>query len=117
LPFIDRMDYAYAACDIVVARAGALTLAELCVQAKPSILVPSPNVAEDHQRKNAEALVMKGAAKMILDAEMKAELWNEIMKLINDESARNQMKLELKKMARPNAANDIANEILKLVKE
>jgi UDP-N-acetylglucosamine--N-acetylmuramyl-(pentapeptide) pyrophosphoryl-undecaprenol N-acetylglucosamine transferase len=117
LPFIDRMDYAYAACDIVVARAGALTLAELCVQAKPSILVPSPNVAEDHQRKNAEALVMKGAAKMILDAAMKTELWNEIMKLINDDSARNQMKLELKKMAKPNAANDIANEILKLVKE
>ncbi len=116
LPFIDRMDFAYAASDIVVSRAGALTLAELCVQAKPSILIPSPNVAEDHQRKNAEAMLSKHAAKMILDHEAKEKLWNELYELLQDESLRSKMKLELKKLARPDAAKDIATEIINLVK-
>jgi UDP-N-acetylglucosamine--N-acetylmuramyl-(pentapeptide) pyrophosphoryl-undecaprenol N-acetylglucosamine transferase len=115
LAFIDRMDYAYAACDLVVSRAGALTLAELCVQSKPAILIPSPNVAEDHQRKNAEAMVFNKAAKMILDSEAKNKLWDEIIELLNNEPMRKQMKVELTKMAKPDAAHDIANELIHMI--
>lgn len=117
LAFIDRMDYAYAACDIVISRAGALTLAELCVKAMPSILIPSPNVAEDHQRKNAEAMIKLGAAKMILDAEVNGKLWKAIIELLNNESVKNEMKVGLKKLARPNAAIDIAKELIKMVRQ
>jgi UDP-N-acetylglucosamine--N-acetylmuramyl-(pentapeptide) pyrophosphoryl-undecaprenol N-acetylglucosamine transferase len=115
LSFIDRMDYAYAACDIVVARAGALTLAELCVQNKPCILVPSPNVAEDHQTKNAKTLVSQGAARMISDAQLRNELLPQVMDLLNDEMACKEIQNNLQKLAKPDAANNIAIEIIKLI--
>lgn len=69
LPFIDRVDLAYAASDVIIARAGALTISELCLVGKPSILIPSPNVAEDHQTKNALSLVEKGAARLVRDVD------------------------------------------------
>ncbi len=116
LPFIDKMDFAYAASDIIVSRAGALTIAELCVKAKPSILIPSPNVAEDHQRKNAEAMLKKNAARMILDANAKSDLWKQIIELLDSEELKNEMKMALKKLARPNAALDIAKEVIELTK-
>ncbi|MBK9220927.1 MAG: undecaprenyldiphospho-muramoylpentapeptide beta-N-acetylglucosaminyltransferase [Saprospiraceae bacterium] len=116
LPFVDRIDIAYSACDLVVARAGALTLAELCILGTPCILVPSPNVAEDHQRKNAEAITGKGAAKMILDADLKNCLWNEIIKLLENSEEREKMSFELKQLAKPDADLNIAKAILTLVK-
>lgn len=115
--FIDRMDLAYAACDLVVSRAGALTLAELCVTGKPAVLVPSPNVAEDHQRKNAKALVKQNAAKMILDNDLDDKLYEVVNNLINNEDQLELMKAELIKLAKPDAAKDIATAIIEIGKK
>ncbi|HMR18817.1 MAG TPA: undecaprenyldiphospho-muramoylpentapeptide beta-N-acetylglucosaminyltransferase [Sphingobacterium sp.] len=86
LPFLQRMDYAYAAADIIVARAGAGTISELCIVGKPAILVPSPNVAEDHQTKNALALVEKQAAKLVTDAAARTNLIEEVLASLQDEA-------------------------------
>jgi UDP-N-acetylglucosamine--N-acetylmuramyl-(pentapeptide) pyrophosphoryl-undecaprenol N-acetylglucosamine transferase len=116
-PFIDRMDLAYAAADLVIGRAGALTISEMCLVGKPSILVPSPNVAEDHQTKNALALVEKQAALMVKDVEAKERLlWTALEVLENQELAK-RLGENLKQLAKPNAAEEIAKVILKLVKE
>ena len=82
--FITRMDLAYAAADVVISRAGALAISELALVQKPVIFVPSPNVAEDHQRKNAEALVKEDAALMVLDAQAAASLIDQAIALLND---------------------------------
>lgn len=110
--FIDRMDLFYAACDIVVSRAGALSLAELSVQTKPCILIPSPNVAEDHQRKNAQAFVDAGAAVMIEDADLEDKFWLEIVRLTEDQNKRKQMREQLSKLSKPMAAREIAEYIV-----
>ncbi len=115
LPFIDRMDLAYQAADLAVTRAGALTISELCLVGQAAILVPSPNVAEDHQTKNAQALVHKNAAIMIADKEAKQSLAIEMIKLINDDEKLHQIGLAAKALARPNATEDIVNEIIKLI--
>ncbi len=112
LGFVDRMDLAYSACDLIISRAGALTLSELCLRSKPAILIPSPNVVEDHQRKNAEAMVKVNAARMILDADSHLQLWSQIKQLLYNESVLTEMKLNLARLAKPNAANHIANEII-----
>lgn len=112
LAFIDRMDLFYAACDIVVSRAGALTLAELSVQAKPCLLIPSPNVAEDHQRKNAQAFVEAGAAAMIEDVDLATKFWNGIVSLTEDQDKRKQMSEQLIKISKPKAAQEIAGYIV-----
>jgi UDP-N-acetylglucosamine--N-acetylmuramyl-(pentapeptide) pyrophosphoryl-undecaprenol N-acetylglucosamine transferase len=115
-PFIDRMDLAYAAADLVIGRAGALTISEMCLVGKPSILVPSPNVAEDHQTKNALALVEKQAALMVKDVEVKERLlWTALEVLENQELAK-RLSENIRQLAKPNAAVAIAKEILKLVK-
>ncbi len=106
--FITRMDLAYAACDLIVCRAGALTLSELAVTEVPAILIPSPNVAEDHQRKNAEALVKEGAAKMILEKELTANVWNIISDLLSNQAEVEKMKSNLRRISKPNAAEEIA---------
>ncbi|MDE7122757.1 MAG: UDP-N-acetylglucosamine--N-acetylmuramyl-(pentapeptide) pyrophosphoryl-undecaprenol N-acetylglucosamine transferase, partial [Alistipes sp.] len=80
--FIERMDLAYAAADLVVSRSGAGTVSELCLVAKPAIFVPSPNVAEDHQTRNAEALVSKGAAAMVSDATCREEAMPRALELL-----------------------------------
>ncbi len=113
LDFIDRMDMAYAVCDLCVARAGAITLSELAVTQTIAILVPSPNVAEDHQRKNAEAMVREEAAWMILDSEAKTKLWNTIQNLMKDDNWKNKIKNNLSRIAKPLAAQTIAQEIVK----
>lgn len=116
LDFIARMDLAYAAADIVVSRAGASSVSELCNIGMPSILVPSPNVAEDHQTKNAMALVNKEAALLVKDSEAKDQLISTALKLINDNSQQVTLTNNISKMAFYNSANVIANEVLKLAK-
>ncbi len=113
--FITDMSKAYAAADVVVSRAGALSISELCLVGKPSILVPSPNVAEDHQTKNAMELVKSNAAILIRDAEAREKLPQSMLDLMNDEAKQKSLSQQVSKLAKPNAAQDIAKEILKLV--
>jgi UDP-N-acetylglucosamine--N-acetylmuramyl-(pentapeptide) pyrophosphoryl-undecaprenol N-acetylglucosamine transferase len=114
--FLSRMDLAYAAADLVVSRAGAGTISELCLMQIPTLLVPSPNVAEDHQTKNAMALVNKNAAVMISDEEAPDKLVPAALELINNDEKLNNLSFEIAKLAKPNAASDIANIILELTK-
>jgi UDP-N-acetylglucosamine--N-acetylmuramyl-(pentapeptide) pyrophosphoryl-undecaprenol N-acetylglucosamine transferase len=113
--FITRMDLAYAAADVVISRAGAGTISELCLTGKPAILVPSPNVAEDHQTKNALALVETGAARMIPDSEIDEKLIPEAIRLVNDEKACRQLSTRIKTLARPDATRRIVDEAEKLL--
>jgi UDP-N-acetylglucosamine--N-acetylmuramyl-(pentapeptide) pyrophosphoryl-undecaprenol N-acetylglucosamine transferase len=115
--FISRMDLAYAVADVVISRAGAGTISELCLVGKPSILVPSPNVAEDHQTKNALALVEKGAAVMIADKEINDKLINEALRIVNTPEECRLLSENIKRMARPHAAGHIVDEAEKLLKE
>ena len=115
--FITRMDLAYAAADLVISRAGAGTISELCLVKKACILVPSPNVSEDHQTKNALALVKQNAAIMITDVESKKKLVNKALLLLNTDSESELVNLRknITLLAKPNAANEIADEILKMI--
>jgi len=115
--FIDRMDLAYAAADVVICRAGALTIAELCMVGKPAILVPSPNVAEDHQTKNAMALVEKDAAVIIRDGEASEKMIANALALLWDDNRQQELSANIKMMARPDAAEHIAEEVMDLVEE
>ena len=113
--FISKMDLAYAAADIVVSRAGAISLSELAIVKKPCILVPSPNVAEDHQTKNAMALTKQGAAILVKDNEAREKLGAEIISLMNDIQNQNKLSESISRLAFPNSAEVIANEVIKLV--
>jgi len=112
--FLSRMDLAYAISDLVISRAGAGTISELCLMAKPTILVPSPNVSEDHQTKNAMALVEKNAAVMITDSESVVKLVPEAIELINNQNKLNDLATNIEKLAKPNAATDIAKMVIEL---
>ena len=114
--FLTRMDLAYAVADAVVSRAGALAISELALVRKPVIFVPSPNVAEDHQRKNAEALVKEDAALMVLDADAPRHLIDQAIALLNDPSRQQVLQQNIGQLARPEAAQQIAEEVLSLVK-
>lgn len=116
MPFVQRMDYLYEVADVVVSRAGALALSELCLVAKPCILIPSPNVSEDHQTKNASVLSNAGAAILIPDNQAKEQLKDALLGLVEDESRCGLMKEELRKLAQPDAAKQIADEVIKLIK-
>lgn len=115
--FISRMDLAYAAADVVISRAGAIAISELCLVGKPVILIPSPNVAEDHQTKNAMALVNKGAALMVRDDECNATGLTLANELLNNPVRCSQMSSAIKAMASPFAAEKIVDEIDKLLKK
>ena len=115
--FINRMDYAFAAADIIVSRAGACTISELCLVGKPAILVPSPNVAEDHQTRNAMALAEKDAALLIPDNQAEKMLLIEAVRLISDMSRKARFSENIVKMADRDADIRIANEVLKLAEE
>ncbi|HEY5469359.1 MAG TPA: undecaprenyldiphospho-muramoylpentapeptide beta-N-acetylglucosaminyltransferase [Bacteroidales bacterium] len=112
--FINRMDLAYAAADIIVSRAGAGTISELCLVGKPVILIPSPNVAEDHQTKNAKALSDRQSAVYIADNEAVRTLVDEVVSLISDKNKRNILSENILKMADRDADVRIANEVFKL---
>ena len=113
--FIFQMDFAYACANVVISRAGALSIAELMLTGKPSILVPSPNVAEDHQTINAKALVEHEAAEMVKDNVAMDKLIDEAIALLNDKSRQEKLSKNIHAMAHENAAMDIANEVMKLV--
>lgn len=117
LPFIDRMDYAYAMADVLISRAGAMSVSEICLVAKPSILVPSPNVAEDHQTKNAKALVDRNAAILVRDSDARNELIAEAVKLLDSEEMRKELSTNAGKMAFSDASKKIAQEALKLIRK
>ena len=113
--FIERMDRAYAAADLVVSRSGAGTVSELCLVAKPVLFVPSPNVAEDHQTKNARALEQHGAAAIVTDAACRTEAMPRALELLADGQALRRMSENLEKLARPRAAEEIVDEIIQLL--
>ena len=112
--FIGRMDLAYAAADVVVSRAGAGTISELCIAGKCTVFVPSPNVAEDHQTHNAMALVNKGAAMIVKDAQAEEKLMEVVKNLIADAGKRSLLEDNILLLAKPDAAKHIADECLKL---
>lgn len=113
--FIKQMDLAYAASDVVISRSGALAISELCIAAKPAILVPSPNVAEDHQTKNAMALVEKEAAILIKDNEARKKLVDEALRLLYDQQLSDKLAANIKTLGKPNASEEIVDEIEKLI--
>jgi UDP-N-acetylglucosamine--N-acetylmuramyl-(pentapeptide) pyrophosphoryl-undecaprenol N-acetylglucosamine transferase len=115
LQYIERMDHAYAAADVVVCRAGAISCSELELTGSPSILIPSPNVAEDHQTYNARSLADDGAAVLMPESQMAAEIVTAIKTLLRDEPRRLAMVERLKRRARPDAADTIARSILELI--
>lgn len=115
MPFISKMDLAYAAADVVVSRAGALSVSELCLVKKPCVLVPSPNVSEDHQTKNAQSLVNKKAALLVKDNESITKLVPIVLSLLNDDTQQSDLKRNISKLGKPNAAKDIAKEVLYIV--
>lgn len=114
MAFIADMDYAYAAASIVVSRAGALAIAELCIAGKPVIFIPLPTAAEDHQTSNAMALVSRGAAMVIKDSEAKAELPGKVNALLNDTAMQQEMSQHLKSMAIKDADERIANKVIEI---
>lgn len=113
--FIMRMDFAYSAADLIISRAGAISISELCLIGKPCILVPSPNVSEDHQTKNALTLVDKNAAVMIKDQDARNVLVDETIKLMMNEPRCSTLKSEIKKLGIADADQKIVDEIMKLL--
>jgi len=116
MKFLEEMALAYSIASVVVSRAGALSISELCIVGKPVIFIPSPNVAEDHQTSNANTLVDQEAALMIPDSEAQDRLVQEALELINNTDKQERLSNNIGKMARPDAARDIAREVLKLIK-
>jgi len=114
--FIDRMDLAYAAADVIISRAGASSVSELCLVGKPVIFIPSPNVAEDHQTKNAKAIVDKNGALMMKENELDTQFTSTFNRLLGDKILQESLGENIKKMAMPNATKDIVDEIIKLIK-
>jgi UDP-N-acetylglucosamine--N-acetylmuramyl-(pentapeptide) pyrophosphoryl-undecaprenol N-acetylglucosamine transferase len=114
MEFVNRMDLAYAAADVIISRAGAGTIAELCVIKKPVILVPSPNVAEDHQTKNALALLKDNAAVFIPDRDAEAKLVDKALELLNDKDKQKTLSTNIGKLAMPDADEVIAKEVMKI---
>ena len=113
--FIRQMDFAYAIADVVISRAGALSIAELMLTGKPAVLVPSSNVAEDHQTINALALTENEAALMVKDSKAEEEMIDAAIALIKDEKEKEKLSKNIRSMAHENAAIDIANQVIKLI--
>ena len=116
LAFIDRMDLVYAAADVVISRAGASSVSELCIVGKPVIFIPSPNVAEDHQTKNAMAIVDKKGAILLKEVELDTKFNSVFNNLLADENLQNELTENIKQLAQPEATKDIVEEIMKLIK-
>jgi UDP-N-acetylglucosamine--N-acetylmuramyl-(pentapeptide) pyrophosphoryl-undecaprenol N-acetylglucosamine transferase len=117
MAFVNRMDLAYAAADVIISRAGAGSVSELCLVGKPVIFIPSPNVAEDHQTQNAKALVSKDAAIMLKEDELDAEFETNFSNLMGSEALQEKLGKNIRKMAMPKATEHIVDEIEKLLKK
>ena len=115
--FLNNMDMAYAAADVIISRAGAISVSELCIVGKPVIFIPSPNVAEDHQTKNAKAVADKNAAILIKEGDLDAEFENQFSELITNEEKRKELSKNIEVLALVNATNDIVDEVEKLLKK
>ncbi|MBR9854693.1 MAG: undecaprenyldiphospho-muramoylpentapeptide beta-N-acetylglucosaminyltransferase [Algicola sp.] len=116
LAFVNRMDLAYSTADVIISRAGAGSVSELCLVGKPVIFIPSPNVAEDHQTQNAKALVAKDAAIMLRENELDAEFEHAFSGLMDSKEVQEKLGANIKKMAMPKATEHIVDEIEKLLK-
>ena len=116
MPFISKMDYAYAVADVVVSRAGAMSVSELSIAAKPTIFIPLPSAAEDHQTKNAMALVNHKAALLVKDSDAKETLIPTLIELVKDEEEQRKISANVAKMAFNDSASIIASEVIKLIK-
>jgi UDP-N-acetylglucosamine--N-acetylmuramyl-(pentapeptide) pyrophosphoryl-undecaprenol N-acetylglucosamine transferase len=114
--FIERMDLVYAGADIVISRAGASSVSELCIVGKPVIFIPSPNVAEDHQTKNAQAIVDKKGALMLKESELDSQFGLVFEVLLKDQGKQNQLSENIKSLAMPEATKQIVDEIVKLIR-
>lgn len=114
--FLERMDYAYTAADVVISRAGALSISEICLVSKPVVLVPSPNVAEDHQTSNAMALVNENAAVLVKDNNAAVEMMPEALALLDNPDRMNKLRDHIALLAKPDAASDIARMVLKIAR-
>lgn len=116
LPFIDRMDLVYSVADVIISRAGASSVSELSIVGKPTIFIPSPNVAEDHQTKNAKAIADKNGAILIKESELDIRFEDVFSEIINNENLQKELSENIKELAKPNATKDIVDEIVKLIK-
>ena len=114
--FIDRMDLIYSAADFIISRSGASSVSELCIIGKPTIFIPSPNVAEDHQTKNAKSICDKNGAILIKEPELENKFETIFKDLISNEEKQKELSQNIKKLAKPNATKDIVDEIVKLIK-
>jgi len=115
LSFIDRMDLVYAAADMIISRAGASSVSELALVGKPTIFIPSPNVAEDHQTKNAKAIADKNGAILIKESELDTRFEDVLSEILKNEDLQNKLSQNIKALAKPNATKDIVDEIVKLL--
>lgn len=115
LSFIDRMDLAYAAADFVISRSGASSVSELCLVGKPVLFIPSPNVAEDHQTKNAQAVVDKGGALMLKEVQLDTQFQPLFGELLENKEKQQKLSENIRRMAKPDATKDIVEEIIKLI--
>lgn len=116
LAFIDKMDLAYAAADIIISRSGASSVSELSIVGKPTIFIPSPNVSEDHQTKNALAIVAKKAAILLKEKELDEKFKNTFAELLSNDDMQDSLSKKIHKLAMPNATKEIVKEIEKLIK-
>ena len=114
--FLNSMDLAYGASDIIISRAGAISVSELCIVGKPVIFIPSPNVAEDHQTKNAKAVADKNAAVLIKEKDLESDFQSQFSELISNESRRTELGENIEALALVNATNTIVDEVEKLLK-
>lgn len=116
LAFIDKMDLVYAAADVIISRSGASSVSELCIVGKPTIFIPSPNVSEDHQTKNAMAIVNKKAAVLLKENELEEKFKNTFAELLSNDDMQDSLSKKIHKLALPNATKEIVKEIEKLIK-
>ena len=113
--FIDRMDFIYAAADFVISRAGASSVSELCLVGKPTLFIPSPNVAEDHQTKNAQSIVSQGGALLLKESELDSQFEKVFGELLSNTQLQLELSQHIQQLAKPNATEAIVDEITKLI--
>ncbi len=115
--FLDTMDLAYAAADVIISRAGASSVSELCIVGKPVLFIPSPNVAEDHQTKNAKAIVDQGGARMLKESELDEQFQDVLSEILVSKTIQEELSGKIKTLALPNATSDIVDEIEEILKK